>query len=122
MSKIYLASKSKARKQLLKSLGLKFKVLPAKVKEVSSVKGITYAKLVRINAQKKAEDVAARIKEGVVIAADTIMVQDKKIFGKPDSLNNARKMLKEISGKPQQVYTGVAVIKKEKSGGKDICL
>ena len=116
--KIYLASKSKARKQLLKSLGLKFKVLPAKVKEVSSVKGITYAKLVRINAQKKAEDVAARIKEGVVIAADTIMVQDKKIFGKPDSLNNARKMLKEISGKPQQVYTGVAVIKKEKSGGK----
>lgn len=115
---IYLASNSKARKQLLESLGLKFKVLSTRVRERRGAKGISYAELVRINARKKAEAAAAKVKDGVIIAADTIMVQGKKIFGKPKDLKSARRTLKLMSGKSQQVYTGLAVIKKE-IGGKE---
>ena len=118
MRKIYLASNSKARKQLLESLGLKFKVLPARVKERRSARGISYAKLVQINARKKAKEAASKVREGVIIAADTIMVQGKKIFGKPKDLKDAKRALKLMSGKSQQVYTGVAVINKRKSGEK----
>jgi len=118
MKQIYLASKSKARKKLLESLGLKFKVLPSAVKERRSVKGISYAQLVKLNALKKAEDAAARVKDGVIIAADTIMVQHQKIFGKPKDLKDALATLKAMSEKTQTVYTGVAVI--EKKSGKVI--
>ncbi|MFA5345255.1 MAG: Maf family nucleotide pyrophosphatase, partial [Candidatus Omnitrophota bacterium] len=110
--KIYLASNSKARKQLLESLGLKFKVLPVEVKERRSAKGISYVKLVQLNAAKKAKAAALKVKEGVIISADTIMVGGKKIFGKPKGLKDAKRTLKLMSGKSQQVYTGVAVIKK----------
>lgn len=113
MKRIYLASRSKARKKLLESLGLKFKVLPSDIKERRSAKGISYARLVKINARKKAEDVASRVKDGIIIAADTIMVQDKKIFGKPKDLKSAKRMLKAISAEPQQVYTGLAVLDKD---------
>ncbi|MDD2679914.1 MAG: Maf family nucleotide pyrophosphatase [Candidatus Omnitrophica bacterium] len=116
---IYLASKSKARRKLLQSLGLKFKVLPSKVKEKRLAPGVSYAKLVQLNARKKAEDAATRIKTGVIIAADTLMVQDGRIFGKPRDLKAAKQMLKAMSNNPQQVYTGVAVIRKEKGRGKE---
>jgi len=118
MKTIYLASNSKARRELLKSLGLKFKVLPSKIKERRSAKGISYSRLVEINARNKAEDAALKIKEGIIIAADTIMVQGGRIFGKPKDLKAAKQMLKAMSNKPQVVYTGIAVIKKGNSGGK----
>ncbi|MCX5696284.1 MAG: Maf and M48 domain-containing protein [Candidatus Omnitrophica bacterium] len=112
MKNIYLASHSKARQKLLKSLGLKFKVLPARIKERRSAKGISYADLVKLNARQKAETASRKVKSGIIIAADTILVQDGKIYGKPKDLKSARRMLKTISAKPQTVYTGIAVIKK----------
>jgi len=112
--KIYLASKSKARKKLLEKFGLKFKVLPSKVKENDRRGNLSYAQLVKNNARDKAREVAARIKEGIVIAADTVCVQDGKIFGKPKNIRAARLMLKKLSVKPQWLYTGLAVIKKDK--------
>jgi len=121
MTKIYLASNSKARKKLLQSLGLKFKVLPGKVKEKRRAKGVSYAKLVKINAVSKAKEAASKVKEGVVISADTIMVQNKKIFGKPKNLKAAKATLKAMSGKAQEVYTGIAVIRK-KEGREKILL
>lgn len=114
MRKIYLASDSRARKKLLASFGLKFRVFPAKVKEVRNSAKLSYGGLVKRNALKKARYVAARIKSGVVIAADTIVVQDKKIFGKPKGLKDAHRMLKRLSCKPQWLYTGMAVIDKDK--------
>jgi MAF protein len=111
---IYLASHSKARRKLLKDMGLKFKVLPSKIREKRSANGISYIRLVKLNAQKKAEEAAAGVKEGVIIAADTICVQDGKIFGKPKNLQDARNMLKKLSSRPQRLYTGLAVIKKDK--------
>jgi septum formation protein len=113
---IYLASHSKARRKLLKDMGLKFKVLPSKVKEERKAKGISYIELVKLNALRKAKDAASRIKSGVIIAADTICVQDGKIFGKPRNMQDARSMLKKLSSRQQRLYTGLAVIKKGREG------
>src|SRR3989338_2539038 len=115
MRKIYLASDSKARKKLLKILGLKFKVLPAKIKERKKTGNFSYANLVKINALEKARDASRKVKGGIVIAADTIVVQDKKVFGKPRDLSGAKKMLKRLSLKPQWLYTGIALIDKDKN-------
>jgi MAF protein len=112
MRKIYLASDSKARKKLLSIFGLKFKVMPSKIKEDTQSKNLTFASLVKRNALNKAKNVAARVKNGVVIAADTIVVQNGEIFGKPKDLKDARRMLKRLSRAPQWLYTGLAVIDK----------
>ncbi len=114
MRRIYLASDSKARKKLLSILGLKFNVCPSKIKEKACA-GKSYVGLVKDNALAKARDVAAKVKSGVIIAADTICVQDGKIFGKPKDLADARKMLKTLAQKPQWLYTGIAVIDKDKN-------
>jgi MAF protein len=115
MKKIYLASDSKARRKLFKLFGLKFKVLPSKIKEKRAAKNLSYATLVKRNALKKAKEVAKKVKGGIVIAADTIVVQDKKLFGKPKDLKDAKKMLKKLSLKPQWLYTGIAIIEQEKN-------
>ena len=115
MREIYLASNSKARKKILKDFGLKFKVLPSRVKETSSKGKLSYIGLVKKNALEKAQSVARRINHGLVIAADTIVVQDKKIFGKPKNMRDARSMLKKLSRGPQWLYTGVVVIDKDKN-------
>ncbi len=113
MRPIYLASASKARKELLKKLGFKFKVISGGIKEQSRQGSLSYAELVKKNASTKALAAAQKIKEGIIIAADTICVQDGKIFGKPFDLKDAKAMLKRLSSKPQWLYTGIAVVDKD---------
>lgn len=117
MRQIYLASDSKARKKLLDVLAVKFKVLPSRYRE-EKISGKSYPDIVKNNALNKARNVSRRIKHGVVIGADTIVVQDKKIFGKPKNLPDAYRMLKALSRKPQWLYTGIAVIDKDKGAVK----
>ena len=113
MRKIYLASDSKARRELLKNLGLKFEILISRIKEIRKKGSLSYPALVKANALAKAESVARRVKEGVIIAADTITLEGKEIFGKPKNLTDAKKMLKRLSRHPQWVYTGIAIIDKD---------
>jgi len=115
MRQIYLASGSLARRKLLKLFGLKFKFLTSRVKEKRIAMGSSYVSLVKNNALNKAREVSGRINSGIVIAADTIVVQDKKISGKPQNLKDARIMLRKLSLKPQWLYTGIAVIDKDKN-------
>lgn len=114
MGNIYLASDSKARKKLFKVFGLEFKVLPSRIKEKRKAGNLSYAQLVKTNAREKAKQAAKKTESGIIVAADTIVVQDKKIFGKPKSLKDARGMLKKLSRKPQWLYTGIAIIDKDK--------
>ena len=114
MRNIYLASDSRARKKLLDVFGLKFKVIPSKVKEEKKVGNLSYAELVKGNALAKAKNVAERVKSGIIIGADTIVVQEEKIFGKPKDLKDAQRMLKRLSRKPQWLYTGIALIDKDR--------
>lgn len=109
MRKIILASKSKARRDLLKQVGLKFEISVSKAKESRNAKK-SCAALVMDNALCKAIDVAARFDSGVVIAADTIVLAGKKIIGKPKNKKDAFKTLKLLSKGSQWVYSGLAVI------------
>lgn len=113
MKRIYLASDSKARKKLLEIFGLKFKVISSGAVEKMSAGKFSFAGLVKHNAEAKARAAALKVKNGVIIAADTIVVDGKRIFGKPSDISDARRTLKTLSGKPQWIYTGVAVYDKD---------
>ncbi|VAX35896.1 Septum formation protein Maf [hydrothermal vent metagenome] len=108
--KIILASGSVQRKKLLKQIGLKFSVQPSAAKEIMKIQ-TTCSALVKHNALLKVQDVAEKLKTGIVIGADTVAYMgNKKIAGKPKSLKEARDVLKILFNKPQWIYTGVAVI------------
>lgn len=110
---VYLASDSKARKKILRIFGFKFRVIPSKVKEGRNARG-NFSELVKNNALKKAQDVAGRLRGGIIIAADTIVVAAGRVYGKPKDLADARRMLKRLSRSRQMLYTGVAVIDKDR--------
>lgn len=112
MKKIILASASPRRADLLKKTGLKFRIIPSKIKEKvdSSLSPVENArKLSRL----KAWDVAAKISQGIVIAADTLVVLKGKILGKPKNKEQAEKMLQSQSGREHQVITAISVIETE---------
>jgi len=115
MQRIYLASDSKARKKLLEIFGVKFMVMPSRIREKKQAVDESYPKLVKQNALNKAKSVADKVKSGIVIAADTIVVQGKKVFGKPKDLKDAKYMLKQLSQKPHRLYSGIAIIDKDKN-------
>jgi MAF protein len=107
---LYLASASPARKKLLKIFGVKFRVIPTGAPEKKTPGSLSFAQLAKHNAVVKARAAAVRLDTGIVIAADTIVVQDGRVFGKPQSLPQARRMLKTLSARAQDLYTGIAVI------------
>lgn len=109
MRRIILASKSKARKKLLKQIGLRFRVAESSIKEKRALKR-GQKSLVIDNALEKAKDVAKRFDSGVVIAADTVVLVGKKIITKPKNMKDAFRTLKVLSKAPQWVYTGLAVV------------
>ncbi len=113
-----LASSSPRRKELLKEMGVDFKVIPSHEPE-NRKRGESPSKFVRRLAVLKARSIANKIKseedEHLVIGADTIVVLRGKIFGKPRSVRHAGNMLLQLSGKMHRVYTGVALIN-SKSG------
>ncbi len=110
MNPIILASASVQRKKLLKMLGVKLKICPSRVKEVKRIK-TTCAALVKHNALLKAQDIASRFKEGIVIGADTVVYSSgKTIIGKPRNFQEAKRILKILFTRPHWVYTGVAVL------------
>ena len=106
--RLILASKSPRRSYLLDQAGLTFTVIPSSFDEnsVSLSKPETYVKTL---AEAKADDVAKSYPESWVIGADTIVVIDGIILGKPDSKKQARTMLKRLRGKTHQVYTGYCI-------------
>ena len=109
MRRIILASRSKARRALLKQIGLKFRVESSNTKERKAPKK-NCSNLVIANALRKADDVAKKFSSGVIIGADTVVLAGGRIIGKPKNKKNAFKILKFLCRRPQWVYTGVAVI------------
>ena len=107
--KLILASGSPRRIELLKMLGCKFQIIPSKVEEKINPRLSPIQKVKKLS-RLKALDVASKISEGIVIAADTIVVLDKKILGKPKTKKEAKEMLEKLSGKEHRVITGLAVV------------
>jgi septum formation protein len=106
---IILASKSPRRKDLLCQVGLDFHVDPAEVDERVLPNEVPEGYAVRV-ALEKARITASRTGAGIVIAADTIVVIDDEILGKPEDAQHAERMLKRLSGKAHRVITGLAVM------------
>lgn len=105
---IILASKSPRRRYLLKQAGLAFSVIPSSVDESRVTPG-SPQHYVQELAELKAEDISARYPDSWVIGADTIVVIDGAILGKPGSRDEAREMLNRLSGRTHQVYTGYCI-------------
>jgi septum formation protein len=107
--RLVLASASPRRSQLMQEIGLKFDVIPSQVAE-GGISAGRPEELVMLLAHAKAADVAKRLKAGIVIGADTIVVADGQVLGKPVDSADAAKMLRALSGREHQVYSGVALI------------
>ncbi len=105
---IILASKSPRRKSLLEQAGVVFSVVPSCIDE-RSFPSSSSKNHVRILADAKADDVSKRHPGSWVIGADTIVQIDDTVLGKPRSIKEARSMLKRLSGRSHQVFTGYAI-------------
>ncbi|AKB19248.1 MULTISPECIES: Maf family nucleotide pyrophosphatase [unclassified Methanosarcina] len=118
MRRIILASASPRRKELLKQLiGDNFVVYPSSYEELPQP-GLSPAELLLKHSVEKARDVAKHFESGLVISADTSVLYNGKVLGKPGSHKNAEKMLEKLSGKKFRVVTGLTVLDLE--SGKEI--
>lgn len=110
--KIYLASASPRRKELLKQIGLSFKTMPSTVEE--KITKTEPSEVVEELSYQKAVDVCGRLaaegqEDYVVIGADTVVSCWGNIMGKPKDKEDACRMLRDLQGKSHQVYTGVTL-------------
>lgn len=110
---IILASKSPRREQLLKQAGLEFIICPSDVDEIID-DHLSPKEVVLELAKQKACAVFNNYPNDLVIGADTIVVLDNDILGKPINHEDAYQMLKCLSGKTHQVLTGVTLVKSGK--------
>lgn len=111
---IILASQSPRRKYLLEQAGIAFKVVPSHFDE-DSVSVTTPEILVRTLAESKAREVAEKFPHKWVLGADTVVVIDGTVLGKPASQDEARDMLQRLSGRIHEVQTGYAIVCLEKN-------
>jgi len=112
MGKLILASASPRRADILKSMNLDFEIVPSEYVEPHNRTDFSYD-FVEGLAYNKALDVAKKYsgeKDTLIIGADTIVVIDNKVLGKPSGADEAYTMLEKISGRTHFVVTGVAVI------------
>lgn len=103
-----LASSSPRRRQLLERLGIEFVVEPSDIDELVPEEAAP-DEIVRRLARDKAATVAHMRPDSLVLAADTIVVLNGTILGKPVDADDARRMLRSLSGVTHTVYTGIAL-------------
>ncbi len=112
MKKIVLASASPRRKEILEQIGLSFDIVPSTCSEVIT-KNVP-KDIVEELACQKAQEIFEKVGESsIVIGADTIVVSNNKIMGKPKDEEDAFNMLNELQANTHVVYTGVCVFVKE---------
>jgi septum formation protein len=105
---IILASKSPRRRHLLKQAGIVFRVIPSSIDE-TSIKITAPETYVKALSEAKAWDVAEKYPHKWVIGADTIVLKDNIVLGKPGSRSEARAMLEHLNGQTHKVLTGYAI-------------
>lgn len=110
MGPIILASASPRRRELLSQAGISFVIQPGNVEEDLGKLNGSPAEKAKQLAFMKAKDIADRNSEGLVLGADTIVVVDGIIFGKPENEADACRMLTELSGREHSVITGLVLI------------
>ena len=114
MSEIILASASPRRRELMENMGLDFSVLVSAADESVVDPGVPPGMYVQQLALLKAAAVAKQViknKKALVISADTVVVNEGMILGKPKDADDAFAILKSLSGRTHKVYTGFCVLR-----------
>ncbi len=114
MKRFIVASASPRRKELLLNVGFSFEVIPSDADE-SCEDSLTPEELVRELGRRKAERVLSENIDAVVLGCDTIVEYGGIVLGKPESREQAKEMLKMLSGKKHNVHTGVCITDSEKA-------
>lgn len=107
---LILASQSPRRKELLSLIQPEFRVIPSNAEEIIP-DGLLPHEAVMHLAKLKAGQLSQVYPESIVIGADTVVVIDGKILGKPKDKEDCKRMLHLLSGRTHQVHTGVAIVK-----------
>ncbi len=107
--RIILASGSPRRRELLAAAGVKFEVIPSPAEEIHDA-SMGMAELCEENARLKAAAVAIHHRDALVIGADTLVFLDGEPLGKPKDMAEAESMLRRLSGRTNQVCTGVCIM------------
>ncbi|PKM65012.1 MAG: septum formation inhibitor Maf [Firmicutes bacterium HGW-Firmicutes-19] len=110
---IILASKSPRRKQLLALCGIDFKVREADVDEILD-ESVSKVEAIEKLALHKAQTIWKQHPHALVIGADTIVLVDDEVLGKPIDIEDAKVMLRKLSGRTHQVITGVCLMDSQK--------
>lgn len=113
---VVLASASPRRSELLHTILPRFRVIPAAGEEKADL-SLPPEEIVKSLARAKAREVASAEKDALVIGADTIVYFEGKVLGKPKDEKDAARMLRALSGRAHEVYTGYCLL----SAGKKIC-
>ncbi len=112
MMTLLLAAESPRRKELLARLGIPFEARVFPTREFSD-REIPPAELPARNARLTAEAPPMHCPDAVVLGADTVILLDGRIIGKPRDLDDARNTLRTLSGRAHQVVTGVALVRRD---------
>lgn len=104
-----LASGSPRRSELLRELGIVVDVIPSQAEEIQP-DHLTPREICEVNAHRKALQVAENHPEHLVLGADTLVFLDRTTYGKPSSMDDARRILSELSGRTHHVITGVCLL------------
>jgi septum formation protein len=110
---LVLASESPRRKELLAILGYDFSIMPSSIDETPWAGESPDAFVLRM-AREKGTEVASRVSQSIVIAADTVVTIDAEILGKPVNEDDALRMLRRLSGRVHDVLTAVTIINQAK--------
>lgn len=115
--KIVLASGSPRRQKLLSEMGYDFEVVTPVIPE-KNTPGEAPQDFVKRLSRLKAESVALKYPDSLIVGADTVVVLERRILGKPESKSEAKSMLELLSGKTHTVFTGISMIVLEKNIAK----
>lgn len=110
---LILASRSPRRQEILGRLAVPFTIEPADIDETATP-GLPPREQAMAAAARKAAAVAARLKTGLVLGADTVVILDGEVMGKPADPTHARSMLARLAGRTHVVTTGLALIDVER--------
>jgi septum formation protein len=106
---LVLASGSPRRAELLRQLGLEFKIIASDVPEIHH-EDLTAVEVSQINAYRKARAVAKQLPDALVLGADTLVYLDDRLFGKPATLEEAYEMLEQLQGRTHEVVTALCLL------------
>lgn len=113
MKRFVVASASPRRRELLSNAGYAFEVIPSDADEALP-NGISAADAVFELSKRKAHSVLRTEPDAVVLGCDTVVSLDGKILGKPKTHEEAQEMLRALSGRTHEVFTGVCIADKER--------